>query len=84
MGQIITKTLAEVYLKQGHFQEAYEMFRVLSEKDPSDMEIQDRLKELAEKLSPSPPAINQPVASTDETIHVLKKWLDNIRERRRE
>jgi hypothetical protein len=84
MGEIITKTLAEVYLKQGHLQEAYEMFRALSENDPSDMEIQNRLRELAEKLSLSSPSIHQPAPPDEEKVRLLKRWLHNIRERRRE
>ena len=84
MGEIITKTLAEVYFKQGHLQEAYEMFRALSEKDPFDVEIQNRLKELGEKLSLSSPSIYQPAPSDDEKVRLLKRWLHNIQERRRE
>jgi DNA-binding SARP family transcriptional activator len=83
MGEIITKTLAEVYLKQGHLQKAYEMFRALSEKDPSDMEIQNRLKELGEKLGLSSPPIHQHASPNDEKVLLLKRWLHNIRERRR-
>jgi predicted Zn-dependent protease len=81
---VITKTLAEVYLQQGHLQKAYEIFKVLSEKDPSDTEIQKRLKELREKLNPSPASIQEPARSAEERIHILKRWLANIRERKRD
>jgi predicted Zn-dependent protease len=84
MDKFATKTLAEIYLKQGDLQKAYEIFKALSQKDPSDMEIQKRLKELSEKLTsshaPSPPSAQ----SNEEKIQILKKWLDNIRERKRE
>ena len=81
--RVITKTLAEIYLQQGHLQKAYEIFKVLSEKDPSDTEIQERLKELREKLNPSPALIHEPARSAEEKIRVLKRWLTNIQERKR-
>jgi tetratricopeptide (TPR) repeat protein len=84
MGGIITKTLAEIYLQQGYLQEAYEIFRVLLEKDPSDIETQKRLNELGQKLSHSSPSIDPSVPSTDQEIYLLKRWLDNIRKRRGE
>lgn len=83
MEQIITKTLAEIYLQQGHLEKAYEIFKTLLEKNPSDLEIQKRLKELNEKLEYSPLSVNQPVRSTEEKIRLLERWLVNIRERRR-
>ncbi|MEW6375609.1 MAG: tetratricopeptide repeat protein [Thermodesulfobacteriota bacterium] len=83
MDQTKTKTLAEIYIQQGHLQEAYEIFKVLSEKDPSNKEIQKRLKELDEKLNLSSPWIPPTARSTDEKIRILKGWLANIRERRR-
>jgi len=83
MGRIITKTLAEIYLQQGHLQKAYEIFKTLSEKDPSDKEIQKRLKELGEKLELSSPLIAPSTPSTEEKIQVFERWLANIRERKR-
>ena len=44
MDRMATKTLAEIYRKQGHFQKAYEIFKALAEKDPLNREIQERLK----------------------------------------
>jgi hypothetical protein len=80
MDRKATKTLAEIYLKQGHFQKAYEIFKTLAEKDPLDREIQERLKELKEKLPP--PHYFQPFQSTEEKVRYLEKWLANIRKRR--
>lgn len=82
MDRIITKTLAEIYLQQGHLQEAYEIFKALSEKDPFDPEIEKRVKELREKLHPSPPSNFPFPPSREETIRRLEKWLANIRKRR--
>ena len=81
MDRVATKTLAEIYLKQGHFQEAYEIFKALAEKNPLNREIQERLEELREKLSP--PHYSQPLQSTEEKIRYLERWLANIRKGRR-
>jgi tetratricopeptide (TPR) repeat protein len=82
MKRMTTKTLAEIYLKQGHFQEAYEIYKALAEKDPFDTEIQKRLEELGEKLHPSPPSSFPFPLSREEKIRHLEKWLANIRKRR--
>ena len=79
MNHVTTKTLAEIYLQQGHLQEAYEIYKTLAEKDPFDVEIQQRLEELEEKLRPSPPPGS---LSREEKIHHLEKWLANIQKRR--
>ena len=51
MDRLVTKTLAEIYLQQGHLKEAYSLFKTLSERDPEDVELKDRLKELEEKMN---------------------------------
>ena len=84
MDQIMTKTLAEILMRQGHFEEAYEIFKALSEKDPSDMEIKEKLKELSDKIKRFSPLTDQAIHTTEEKISVLEKWLGNIRERKRE
>ena len=82
MNRVETKTLAEIYLLQGHLEEAYEIFKRLAEKDPSDPEIQMRLHELNERFgSPSLPAGGSRV-TPEERISILKGWLANIRKRR--
>jgi hypothetical protein len=82
MERIMTKTIAEIYLRQGHLREAYEIFKQLAEKDPYDMEVQKRLKELREKLRP--PSVSLPYPpSKKEKIHYLEKWLENIRKQRK-
>lgn len=78
-----TKTLAEIYLKQGHLQEAYEIYKSLAEKDPFDQEIRKKVKELREKLHPSPPSNFPYPLSKEERIRHLEKWLSNIRKGRR-
>ena len=79
MDQLASKTLAEVYLKQGHFKEAYEIFKSLLEKDPSNPEVQTKLEEVRQKLArPSSPA-QEPVVPPEGKIQTLEKWLSNIR-----
>jgi tetratricopeptide (TPR) repeat protein len=82
MDRIMTKTLAEIYMQQGHFEEAYKILKALSEKDPSNMEIKKKLKELSEKIKRLSPLTDQSIRTTEEKIRLLEKWLANIRERR--
>jgi hypothetical protein len=83
MDKFTTKTLAEVYLRQGYLQEAYDIFKTLAEKDPSDPEIQKRVEELREKLHPSPPSDFPSPLTRDEKIRQLETWLATIRKQRR-
>jgi predicted Zn-dependent protease len=81
MGRLITKTLAEIYLKQGHLKEAYEIYKALAENDPSDPEIQTRLKELKEELGVTPSTRKSGLLK-EEKIRILEKWLANVQERK--
>ena len=46
-----TKTMAEVYAEQGHTMIALEIYKRISQKNPSDEEAQRRISELETKLS---------------------------------
>jgi hypothetical protein len=83
MEPMATKTLAEIYLQQGHLQEAYEIYKALAGKDPFDQEIQKKVEELREKLNLSPPSNFPYPPSKEEKIRHLEKWLANIRKGRR-
>jgi len=83
MDRMITKTLAEIYLKQGDLRKAYEILKVLSEQEPSDKETQQKLIELSERLGVSPPPLHPADHTQKERIRILKKVLTNIRERRK-
>ncbi len=83
MDRIATKTLAEIYLQQGHVQEAYDIFKALAERNPQDAEIKRRLEQLEEKLNLFPPPTDPPLRSKQEKIRFLEKWLINIHTRRR-
>lgn len=87
MERVITKTLAEIYLEQGHLEEAYEIYKALSEKEPSNQEIQTKRKALEEQLrvgsslqegSPLTPRS----CSDAEKLQILKRWLTNIQKRK--
>ncbi len=83
MDEFATKTLAEIYLRQGDLQKAYAIYKILSEKDPFDPEIQKRLKELGQKLSPSHLPAQPLPRSREEKIRFLERWLTHIRERKK-
>ena len=83
MDRMITKTLAEIYLKQGDLRKAYEILKVLSEQEPSDKETQQKLIELSERLGVSPPTLHPADHIQKERIRILKKVLTHIRERRK-
>ena len=83
MDRMITKTLAEIYLKQGDLRKAFEILKVLSEQDSSDKETQQKLVELSERLGVSPPTLAPTDHAKEERIRILKKVLTNIRERKK-
>ena len=47
----LTKSLAEVYVKQNHITLALEVYRRMQEQNPADPEIGKRIVELEESLS---------------------------------
>lgn len=79
MDRMITKTLAEIYLRQGDLRKAYEILKALSEQEPSDKETRRKLTELSERLGVS----LMPPHTQGERIRILKKVLAQIRERRK-
>ncbi|MGQ9645674.1 MAG: hypothetical protein ACUVWO_03925 [Thermodesulfobacteriota bacterium] len=83
MDRMITKTLGEIYLKQGDLRKAYEILRVVSEQDPSDKETRQKLVELSERLGLAPPPPLPSDRVREERIRLLKKVLTNIRKRRK-
>lgn len=83
MVQIVTKTLAEIYWKQGDLQKAREIYQILAQRDPSDPEILKRLDELNRILTP-PRSENPPhPRSKEERIQILERWLSQIQKRKR-
>ena len=82
MEQMKTKTMAEIYLKQGHLQDAYEIFKALADKDPEDREVEEKLGILGQRLGLVTPSIPSDLRSKNEILQTLQKWLANIQARR--
>lgn len=83
MSEIATKTLAEIYLKQGDLRKAYEIYQILSERDPLDEEVRKRVNELNQALNLSPPSSRSFPHSREEKIRFLEEWLTHIQKRKR-
>ncbi len=78
-GEILTRTLAEIYLTQGNPHKALEIYQKILEREPASGEIRSMVERLAgllvhhrETLSPAPPSAENP------QIRKLKRWLENI------
>jgi tetratricopeptide (TPR) repeat protein len=56
---IVTRTLAELYLNQGHVDSALDIYLQLAEQEPEDAEIQARVKELAGEQKPEPVSVSE-------------------------
>ncbi len=83
MDKIATKTLAEIYFRQGHLREAYEILTSLANENPSDPEVQMKLTEVSMRLGAGP-FLNTPKdPSAREKIQILEQWLKAIRKRRK-
>jgi hypothetical protein len=83
MEQIKTKTMAEIYLKQGHLQEALDIFKTLAEKNPSDQEVREKLRILNLRIGLISPPSPSSVLSREERIEFLERWLAHIQSRRK-
>ncbi len=81
-GGIWTKTLAELYLNQGHPEKALEIYYEILKREPSNREIREAINDLKGKMAhPSQPHFIDPPQdfTKKERIKTLQKWLDNIR-----
>jgi predicted Zn-dependent protease len=83
LDKLITKTLADIYLRQGDLQEAHRILVLLAEKNPLDREIWNRLEEVNEKLRSHPAAPELQEGSAEDRIRILEDWLLKIRTRRK-
>jgi hypothetical protein len=63
----VTETMAELYLKQGHRDEALRVYRALLEKRPGDAGLQAKIASLA----PPPAAVARSGPSIRELLHVI-------------
>jgi hypothetical protein len=83
MDEIATKTLAEIYVRQGDLWKAYEIYKILSERNPSDTEIQKKLNELDQELTCSRSSAQPLPRTREEKIRFLERWLAHIHERKK-
>ena len=80
-GGIATKTLAEVYLSQGDSRKALEIYQEILERDPSNTEIQEAIKDLKHKMAERSQghSIDRSHDLTrPERIRILERWRENI------
>jgi hypothetical protein len=83
LDKINTKTLAEIYLRQGHIREAYEILTTLANENPSDTEVRMKLIEVSMRLGSGPSLNPHRDPSSRDKIQVLEQWLKAIRKRRK-
>ncbi|HEX4955866.1 MAG TPA: tetratricopeptide repeat protein [Thermoanaerobaculia bacterium] len=87
-----TVTLADLYLRQGHLEEAGRIYLRVLEKEPSNSQALAGLKEVADQLAPPPTAQPVPEATTvaagsDASLHerkvaLYRRYLHNLQARR--
>ncbi|MCX5849458.1 MAG: tetratricopeptide repeat protein [Deltaproteobacteria bacterium] len=75
--ELFTVTLADLYIKQGHFQEAARILEDIIKKEPQNKQAQDMLDKLKASLFQPSPA-NEKFHKSDNLIKTLSSWLKNI------
>lgn len=64
-GPFVTETMAELYLHQGHAEDALRVYRALLEQRPDDLRLQEKIAALTALSAPAAPAEHPPAhAST--------------------
>ncbi len=75
--EFFTMTLAQLYIKQGHLQDAEVILEEIIKKEPQNSQAIFMLDELkASLVSPSP--ANQKFSKHNDLINMLYSWLENI------
>lgn len=65
-GPFVTETMAELYLQQGHREEALRVYRALAEQRPADATLREKLNRLEAELAPVQVAMDrQALAAAD-------------------
>lgn len=80
--EIATKTLAELYLKQGNPQKALEVYRRILKREPENAEIHEAIRNLNRTMAQETGSHNLSPSqeqATIEKIKYLERWRDNIR-----
>jgi tetratricopeptide (TPR) repeat protein len=84
--ELATTTLASLYISQGHFREAVEVYRKILARDPSDKESLRGLEYALQKLTGpiAAPAPENSWGSQPKGKKQLQSWLDSIRKDKEE
>ncbi len=73
MKEFWTKTMAELYVSQGHLNDALEIYEYLLAKDPGNTEIKSRIEQLTGQ--------DVGIYKNRRKISALKTWLEQVKER---
>lgn len=80
--EIATKTLAQLYLRQGDSQKALEIYLKVLEREPQNAEIRETVEYLKRKTKQAPPIMSNGQSEEDtkkEQIRSLERWREGIR-----
>ena len=69
-GPFVTETMAELYLQQGHREEALHVYRALLEQRPADAAIQTKIAELTGVVPVPEPVAPEPAPVVEATPHL--------------
>lgn len=75
--ELFTVTLADLYIKQGHFQVAEKILLEIIKREPQNIQAAEKLNSLRESSSLKSSA-NAEFLRSDNLIKVLSSWLKNI------
>jgi tetratricopeptide (TPR) repeat protein len=76
-----SRTLADLYYDQGHFEDARGIYEKLAQAHPEDGALAGRLRELSEPRAQEPSGGNPPGPARDRRVAALKAWLARVRDR---
>ena len=81
---LYSKTLAEIYERQGHLDKAGVIYEKLLEEHPADRDLAGRLERVRRTLgADTGTGIGPGEAGDDDLIELLKELLDRVRRERR-
>ena len=75
--ELFTVTLAELYIKQGHFQEAAKILREIRRRDPQNVQAWTKLEALNAPSNPDS-SVSTEFVAPNKLIKTLSSWLKNI------
>lgn len=76
--EIVTRTLADIYVRQGHITKAVEVYRQLSQEDPGDASLAERLAELEGSPSAEPDDDSAEAGTAPEPVSIASLAPDGV------